>query len=142
MALKHRNLKNNWSTTLQADAAAADTTLSLPQPMLDLLTALFLTRFADRPLYLFGGVGALLSAVGFVILAYLSVLKLATGAGIGQRPLLQFGILSLLVGVQLIGTGFIGDVLRHSASREQVPYRTRRTLAPGPDPTDPLDGDA
>lgn len=38
MALEHRNLKNNWSTTLQADAAAADTTLSLPQPMLDLLT--------------------------------------------------------------------------------------------------------
>ena len=113
-----------------------------PKTMLDLLTVLFLTRFADRPLYLFGGVGALLSAVGFVILAYLSVLKLATGAGIGQRPLLQFGILSLLVGVQLIGTGFIGDVLRHSASREQVPYRTRRTLAPGPDPTDPLDGDA
>lgn len=39
MALEHRNLKNNWSTTLQADAAAADTTLSLPQPMLDLLTS-------------------------------------------------------------------------------------------------------
>lgn len=39
MALEHRNLKNNWSTTLQADAAAADTTLSLPQAMLDLLTS-------------------------------------------------------------------------------------------------------
>ena len=39
MPAARRNLKNNWSTTLQADAAAADTTLSLPQPMLDLLTA-------------------------------------------------------------------------------------------------------
>lgn len=39
MALGRRNLKNNWSTTLQADAAAAATTLSLPQPAIDLLTA-------------------------------------------------------------------------------------------------------
>ena len=39
MGLQHRNLKNNWSTTLQADAAAAATTLSLPQPMLDLLVS-------------------------------------------------------------------------------------------------------
>lgn len=102
--------------------------LRFPKTMLDLLTVVFLTRFADRPLYLFGGVGALLSIVGFVVLAYLSVLKLATGAGLGNRPLLQFGILALLVGVQLVGTGFIGDVLRHSSAREQQPYRVRRTF--------------
>ena len=39
MALEHRNLKNNWSTTLQADAAAADTTLSLLQAWIDKLTS-------------------------------------------------------------------------------------------------------
>lgn len=39
MALGRRNLKNNWSTTLQADAAAAATTLSLPQPWIDKLTS-------------------------------------------------------------------------------------------------------
>lgn len=39
MPAGRRNLKNNWSTTLQADAAAADVTLSLPQPMLDLLVS-------------------------------------------------------------------------------------------------------
>jgi hypothetical protein len=39
VALEHRNLKNNWSTTLQADAAAADTTLSILQAMLDKLVS-------------------------------------------------------------------------------------------------------
>lgn len=39
MAIGRRNLKNNWSTTLQASAAAAATTLSLPQPWIDKLTA-------------------------------------------------------------------------------------------------------
>jgi glycosyltransferase involved in cell wall biosynthesis len=107
--------------------------LRFPKTMLDLLTVLFLTRFADRPLYLFGGVGAALAAIGFAILAYLSFIKLAFGEGIGQRPLLMFGVLTLLVGVQLVGTGFIGDVLRHSWSRERKPYRVRERheQAPG-----------
>lgn len=103
-----------------------------PKTLLDLLTVLFLTRFADRPLYLFGGIGTALSLAGVLILAYLSGLKLFTGAGIGTRPLLLFGVLSLLVGVQLIGTGFIGDVLRHSAARERRPYRIRHVLEQGP----------
>jgi glycosyltransferase involved in cell wall biosynthesis len=102
--------------------------LRFPKTLLDLLTVLFLTRFADRPLYLFGGVGAILSVLGVAILAYLTVLKLAFGEGIGQRPLLQAGVLCLLVGAQLVATGFIGDVLRHSAARQEAPYRIRRVL--------------
>ncbi|MPZ89244.1 MAG: glycosyltransferase [Nitriliruptorales bacterium] len=107
--------------------------LRFPKTLLDLLTVLFLTRFADRPLYLFGAIGAALSATGFAILAYLSVLRLVFDQGIGQRPLLQLGVLALLVGVQLIGTGFLGDVLRHSNARERQPYRIRQVIDPGSD---------
>lgn len=103
--------------------------LRFPKTMLDLLTVLFLTRFADRPLYLLGGVGTALTAAGLGVLAYLSVLKLAFGQGIGQRPLLLLGALALLVGVQLIGTGFLGDVLRHAAARDRPPYRVRRVVS-------------
>jgi glycosyltransferase involved in cell wall biosynthesis len=107
--------------------------LRFPKTLLDLSTVLFLTRFADRPLYLFGGVGAALSAVGLAILAYLSVLKLVFGQGIGQRPLLLLGVVALLVGVQLIGTGFLGDVLRHSSGRDRLPYRVRTVFDPADD---------
>ena len=99
-----------------------------PKTLLDLLTVLFLTRFADRPLYLFGGVGMAVSLVGAGSLVYLALLKLITGAGIGARPLLQFGVLAALLGVQLIGIGFLGDVIRHSSARRERPYRIRRTL--------------
>jgi glycosyltransferase involved in cell wall biosynthesis len=109
----------------QAGTSKYLSVLRFPKTMLDLLTVLFLTRFADRPLYLFGGLGSLLAGVGILVLAYLSVLKVFFGAGIGQRPLLLFGILAVLVGVQLVGTGFIGDVLRHSFSRDRKPYRIR-----------------
>lgn len=99
-----------------------------PKTLLDLLTVLFLTRFADRPLHLLGGAGLLLSGVGGVILTYLAGLKILTGAGIGQRPLLQLGVLLAVVGVQLVGIGFLGDVLRHGHARDDPPFRIRRTL--------------
>jgi glycosyltransferase involved in cell wall biosynthesis len=102
--------------------------LRFPKTLFDLLTVLFLTRFADRPLYVFGGLGSALAVVGFVILAYLTALKLLTGAGIGSRPLLALGVLCSLVGVQMVGTGFLGDVLRHAAARHHRPYRVREVL--------------
>lgn len=117
----------------QAGTSKYLSVLRFPKTLLDLLTVLFLTRFADRPLYLFGGVGAALSIAGVVILAYLSWLRLVLGEGIGTRPLLLFGVLCLLVGVQLVGTGFIGDVLRHSNAREQQPFRIRRVVGDPPE---------
>ncbi len=107
--------------------------LRFPKTMLDLLTVLFLTRFADRPLYLFGGVGTALSLGGTAVLAYLAFLRLVLDQGIGTRPLLLFGVLAVLVGVQLIGTGFLGDVLRHTGAKDRRPYRVRYTVG---DPTD------
>ncbi len=99
-----------------------------PKTLLDLLTVLFLTRFAERPLYLFGGFGLILSLLGGAAIGYLVILKVVTGAGIGTRPLLQLGVVTLLVGVQLVGIGLIGDVLRHTVGAREDPYRVRRTL--------------
>lgn len=104
--------------------------LRFPKTVLDLLTVLFLTRFADRPLHLFGGIGAALSGIGLVVLLYLSGIWFLTDQGIGHRPLLLFGVLAVIAGLQLTGTGFLGDVLRHAGGRERRPYRVRLLLAP------------
>src|SRR5690349_21475995 len=79
--------------------------------LLDLLWIKFLMRFLHRPLQAFGGVGLGLGAVGFIILAWLTVEKLALGKDIGGRPLLLLGVLLVLIGVQLIATGLIGELL-------------------------------
>ncbi len=119
--------------------------LRFPRTLLDLATVLFLTRFADRPLYLLGGVGAAVSSVGFAILLYLSVLRLVFGQGIGARPLLLLGVVALLVGVQLIATGLLGDTLRHWGWGDRPAYRVRRVVDEAParqlaldDPAPPL----
>lgn len=78
--------------------------------ILDLLLVQFLMRYLQRPIQFFGGIGALLMAVGGGILAYLFALKLG-GADIGSRPLLLGGALLLLMGVQLLGMGLLGEIL-------------------------------
>jgi len=79
--------------------------------LLDLLWIKFLMHFLHRPLQAFGGVGLGLGGVGFIILAWLTLEKLALGKDIGGRPLLLLGVLLALIGVQLIATGLIGELL-------------------------------
>jgi glycosyltransferase involved in cell wall biosynthesis len=78
--------------------------------VLDLLTVTFIGRYRSRPLHLFGGIGILLGGAGFAILLYLTAIK-AGGAGIGSRPLLLLGVLLLVVGVQFVSLGLIGEML-------------------------------
>jgi glycosyltransferase involved in cell wall biosynthesis len=88
---------------------------------LDLITVLFLERLGQRPLHLFGLVGALLTGVGVAFGLYLSWLRLVRDEAIGDRPLLLLAILLIVVGVQFVGTGLVAEMLvagkRRSAAR-------------------------
>jgi glycosyltransferase involved in cell wall biosynthesis len=77
---------------------------------LDLLTVTFMGRYRQRPLHLFGGLGLLLGALGVLLLAYLTVLKLV-GEAIGHRPLLTLGVLLVVVGVQLVSLGLVSELV-------------------------------
>lgn len=78
---------------------------------LDLLTVLTISRYSQRPGHLFGGAGSLIAGVGFLILLYLTLLKAFTGALIGGRPLLQLGILLIIVGVQTVLFGMLAELI-------------------------------
>lgn len=78
--------------------------------ILDLLLMKFMLRYLHRPLHFFGGVGLWLLSPGVLIGLYLTVLKLL-GNDIGGRPLLMLSVMLILMGVQLIGMGLLGEVL-------------------------------
>ena len=92
----------------------------------DLLSVTFMGRYRHRPLHLFGGVGLLMGAVGFVFLLYLTMLKL-WGHGIGTRPLLTLGVLLVVVGIQLISLGLISELVT-SQHEERTDERERVDL--------------
>jgi glycosyltransferase involved in cell wall biosynthesis len=79
--------------------------------LLDLLWIKFLMRFLHRPMQAFGGFGLAFGAAGFLVLAWLSAEKIFLGSDIGGRPLLLLGVLLLVIGVQLVATGLIGELL-------------------------------
>jgi len=79
--------------------------------LLDLLWVKFMMRFLHRPLHAFGGIGSAMIAVGMALLLYLAFDKLALGHPIGGRPLLLLGALLTLIGVQLLATGVLGELL-------------------------------
>jgi glycosyltransferase involved in cell wall biosynthesis len=83
---------------------------------IDLLTVLTITRYARTPGHLFGAIGIALLAIGMVALTYLTGLKLFTGAHIGGRPMMFFGGLSVVVGVQILLFGLLSEMINSHAS--------------------------
>ncbi len=92
----------------------------------DLITMYFLSRYTSRPLHFFGKIGTLIFGIGFVILLYLSYLRLI-GERIGGRPLLLFGVLMVLAGMQIIFTGLLADLIvnLNAQKKENFPIKYR-----------------
>ena len=98
--------------------------------ILDLLTVKFLLSYATRPMQVFGLLGMLSFAVGTVIAAYLSFIRLFLGSPIANRPLLLLAILLIFVGVQLVTMGLLGELTTrtyHEAQGKKI-YVIREML--------------
>ena len=95
--------------------------------LLDLITVLFITRYTRRPLHLFGAIGLLLLASGFGIDAYLAILWFG-GTHLGNRPLLQLGVLMMVLGIQVLTTGLIGEMITFKNFRRRDSYSIKEWL--------------
>ena len=82
---------------------------------LDLLTVMFISKFGKKPMHLFGLVGVMCFTIGFGIAVYLTIAKLMWQAyNMTDRPLFYFGILAMIIGVQLFLTGFVAELIGRS----------------------------
>ena len=88
---------------------------------LDLVTILFTTRYSKRPLHFFGVIGIVTFLVGFIIDLELTVEWLMGKTAISNRPLFTVGILLIIVGVQFVSIGLLGEMItRNNATEEYV----------------------
>lgn len=90
----------------------------------DIFTMLFLARYSKRPFHFFGGVGLVMLLVGFFMLGYLSLVWLM-GNSIGNRPLLLFGILLVLSGLQVFMTGFLAEFYLNTENKKRMDFPLR-----------------
>ena len=102
---------------------------------LDLLSIVFTNRYGKRPLHLFGTIGTLFSLIGLGINIYVSI-EWMHGIPLSNRPILLLGILLMMVGVQLISIGLLGEmIVKNAAKGHDVPFikdkRKPRPVRPG-----------
>ena len=97
---------------------------------LDMLTVRFLLSYATRPLHVFGLIGLATSGAGFLIGLYLAVVKIIFAQDIGSRPLLMLAVLLIVIGVQMITMGLLGEMVArtyHEAQDKRI-YVIREIL--------------
>jgi len=83
----------------------------------DFLTIYFLKKYFNKPMYFFGSIGFLLSFLGLLINLYLSILWFQ-GTYIGTRPLFFLGILLIVVGIQSLSIGLIGELIVNNGRKK------------------------
>lgn len=94
---------------------------------LDLLTVLFTTRYIRRPLHLFGVWGIISFLVGGAIDAYLSVEWMLGQTSLSNRPLFLVGFLFIIIGIQFVSIGLLGEMISRQERDEQT-YSIREIL--------------
>jgi len=100
--------------------------------LLDLLTVKFLTGFSTRPIQLFGLVGVICAAAGFGLTGYLGFERVVLGVRLAGRPIVLLAILMVVVGVQFVSLGLLGEMLvrtYHESQRKPI-YRVREVMEP------------
>jgi glycosyltransferase involved in cell wall biosynthesis len=98
------------------------------QRLLDILTVIFLTRYSKKPLHFLGFVGTVFTLVGLGINFYLFFYRLLEIGPIGGRPLLLFGSLLLVVGIQMISIGLIGEMIIFTHARDIKEYNIEKIV--------------
>ncbi len=98
--------------------------------ILDLLTVKFLSDYATRPSHLFGLLGVIAALLGGAITLLLGLQKILFDVRLANRPLLLLGILLIVLGVQFISMGLIGEMLARTyhESQEKPIYVIRDVL--------------
>lgn len=96
--------------------------------VLDVLTVGFLTRFNQKPLRFFGTGGALSFLIGSTGLAYIAVERLMFDVAASGRPLLVLFSLFLVLGVQLIAIGLVGETIIFTSSKNNKEYRIKKII--------------
>ena len=84
----------------------------------DLITILFLGKYFAKPLHFFGFFGLLNLITGILINLYLTI-GWFNGHPIGSRPIFFLGILLIIIGIQFISLGLLGELIIKSNSKSE-----------------------
>ncbi|MFQ5825240.1 MAG: glycosyltransferase [bacterium] len=92
------------------------------QRMLDIITVIFLMNYSKKPLHFLGFLGVIFTIAGTAMNIYLFIYRFFGFGGIAGRPLLLLGALLLVIGIQMISIGLIGEIIIFTHARNLKEY--------------------
>lgn len=95
--------------------------------IMDLVTLFFLTKFAEKPLRFFGLIGSLLGVIGLGLGIYILIERMG-GKPMSDRPLLLLAVLLVVLGVQAVTLGILGELLIYTQARRTKDYHVEQLL--------------
>ena len=98
--------------------------------LLDLFTVKFLSSYADKPIYLFGGTGMVLSGISLLVLLFLAVRRIFWGISVMASPLFMMAIMVFILGFQSVLMGLIAELLvrTYHESQGKTVYHIREMI--------------
>lgn len=97
--------------------------------LLDILTIFFITKFTMKPLRFFGLIGITLFGTGGIITTYLGLYRILGFGAIAGRPLLLFGVILMVLGIQTLSLGLIGEIIIFTHARNIKEYNIEECLS-------------
>jgi glycosyltransferase involved in cell wall biosynthesis len=94
---------------------------------LDLITILFTAKYIRRPLHLFGIWGLISLLIGSIIDGWLIIERILGQTSLSNRPLFLVGFLFIIIGVQFISLGLLGEMISRNERNEET-YSIREIL--------------
>jgi hypothetical protein len=98
--------------------------------LLDVVTIYFLLRFLRKPFRFFGGFGFAILTLGAVFTAYLVIARLLFDVPLVDRPALVLSTLMIVLGIQIISVGLIGEIVAFTYAKDTKDYRVDRIVGP------------
>ncbi len=99
---------------------------------LDVLSILFLVKFTKKPLRFFGLVGTSIASVGAMALLYLVVQRAFGLSALADRPALLLSSLMVVLGLQLLALGLLGELIIYTHARDIKDYTVQQVVGGEP----------
>ena len=96
--------------------------------VLDIFTVFFLVRFTKKPLRFFGMVGASTFVIGALLVAYLAIDRLVFHHALADRPALLLSSLLVVLGMQLLALGLLGELIIFTHARDIKDYQVDEVI--------------
>lgn len=125
-------------TLPQADSDAPGTAKFVFKPfahmraLFDALMLYVVLKFLRRPLRFFGAIGMPILLVGFMITLVYLIGRIFGMMSLADRPGLIFAVLMVVLGIQIIALGLVGEIIVFAKSRKQKQYAVKALIRRGP----------